>query len=203
MGARGLVVAWILSVLPLVLGCLGAGSLRIEGASLLGLTLLPWVALAGIPRASREGGAGWLGVIALAVPPLALGAGLDLAGGGDRTGILLAGGGGIAILALLAAGADLARREPRARRVHAGLWFLLVPATAALLAALGWAAAPGEGSVPGLLAGVGRLDPLVWVHRWTRPEGLGEAVDIAVLLGTLLLLAPGLVARGRIAEEPR
>lgn len=203
MGTACLVLAWSLSVLPLVLGCLGGESLRIEGASRLGLALLPWVALAGIPRVPAEGGAGWIGVTALAVPPLALGAGLDLAGGAGRNGILLAGGAGIAILALLAAGADLARRDPVAHRVHAALWLLLLPGSAALLAALGWAAAPGTGSVFAPLEGLVRLDPLVWVHRWTRPEGWEHAVDLLALLGASLLLVPGLAARGRPPEDGR
>ncbi len=60
MGALALALAWVLSLLPLGLDALTDGELGVRGASRLGLTLLPWLALAGLPRARDvRGAASW------------------------------------------------------------------------------------------------------------------------------------------------
>ncbi|MEW6072178.1 MAG: hypothetical protein AB1726_06210 [Planctomycetota bacterium] len=189
-------VAWALSVLPFLAERLGGESLAIPGASRAGLVLLPWIALAGLPRRSAAPGAlPWTATTAFVLPPLALGAGLDILAGAARGEVLgrcLVGG---TLVALLALGAELAGEA--GRRLHAVLWLVLVPGSAALLAALAWIGAPGTGSPPVLLAELACCHPLVWAHRAARAEPLlGAAGGLRpLLLVGLLALAANLARR--------
>jgi hypothetical protein len=187
--ATTLSILWFLSVLPMVLDRFAGGGFVPEGASRLGLALLPWIALAGLPRGGRsDGAAPWFAVAALALPPLALAAGLDVLRGAARGDVLVAWGGGVLLVALLAAGADGVPSGARARSLHALLWLLLIPISATLLAALAWAAGPGSAAPAVGLVELGRWNPLVWVHSWSGPGDLVAPIaDARPLLAVALL----------------
>lgn len=191
MGTLALLGAWILSVLPFFAETLSGGALAVEGASRFGLALLPWAALAGLPpppvdSARARGPALALG---LALPPLGLGLGLDAARGASLFTLATAAAAGLLILVLFLLAARAARRSVRARRVHALLWFLVVPLAAALWLALSWAAgASADASETLPLAA--RFAPLVWIHGWTAaggspPTPLAALPTVAVLVGVL------------------
>lgn len=196
-----LTITWLLSGAPMLLDRLLEGGFGPASASRLGLAFLPWIALAGLPRPTLESqgerGFSSLAVTAFALPLLALGAGLDFATGRALADLLLMGGGGALLVALLAAGADAARPGERARASHALLWLILLPGSAALIAALRWGASPGTGSVWAPLAELGRWNPLLWIH------GASGALESPSLLGAvrplvavaLLALVPRLLAR--------
>jgi hypothetical protein len=184
-------LAALLSALPLVAE--GAGWYAPPAGSRLGVALLVWLALAGLP--GRRGGtaAGAVaGVVALASPVLALAAVLDGAQGAqDR---LPAAALGLACAALLAPGA----RRGGGRAVHGVLWLVLVPGLPLLHAALTWASAPGGGAAPGVLPFA--LSPLEWAHGLAREGGrapLSASWTLPLLAALVLLVVP----RGASAAE--
>ncbi len=206
MSAPLFVGAWLLSVLPFLLVRLSGGALEIEGASRLGLALLPWLALAGFPRRGDAGpGAlrfsGWIPVVALALPPVALGAALDLQAGGSPLEVLWRAGVGLALVAGLALAADAARDVPRARPWHAGAWLVLVPGSAALCVALTWLGAPGKEPVAAPLAELFRWNPLVLAHAIAGGAASVPATTVLRVALAVVLLAVVPLALGRGRDE--
>ena len=200
--------AWGLSVLPFLLARATGGDLEVEGIAWFGLVLLPWLAVAGMPRHAPlpatepavRPPAPWVGVAALALPALALGVGLDAAGG--RSEVWLPAVLGVALVAGLAAGASGAARHPRARGIHAAAWLVLVPGTAALLVALGWIGAPGAGDAPAFLRELARWNPLVWAHAAASAGDPGGAgLPLRPLLAVAVLGLAPLAGARRGAEE--
>jgi len=201
MTGAGLLSAWALSVLPFLLDAWSGGALGVPGASRLGLAALPWLALAGMPRAGPAEDAARtrrraLVPLALALPPLALGAGLDLAGHGDARALALRGAVAAALILAWSVAAELAR--PAARRAPYGAtWLVLVPASATLHVALAWVpltTSSGAGGSAGAGASWWLANPLLWAFRWTRAGGAG-AGNGGVLLAPAAAAAACAVAR--------
>jgi hypothetical protein len=145
-GVPTLTVAFLLSVAPILLRLLPDPGWAPEDVSLLGLALLPWIALAGLPRAGET--APRAAAVGLALPALALGWAMDARGRGEL---------GLDGLWTLAAGVLLIATLERAcagarRHLYGGVWLALVPGVA-LLGAL------GEGGWSEL---AGSLSPLTW-----------------------------------------
>ncbi len=195
--------------------------LTLARGSLAALALLPWLALAPLPRSSgaraplgaapaaaafpalREA----LYVGALALPPLALGAGLDLARGADARVLSATGAGGWLLLVLWVGAAAHAARTTRAQAAFAWSWFVLLPGVAALRLALAWVPLRAGGAASELGPERARwlaLDPLVWCHRWGRAGGLEQtaALELALALGAALGVLLAVHALARASPEP-
>lgn len=154
-------VALLASLAPLALPWFGAGELALEGGHSAAWVLLPWIALAGLPRRSSAVTATW--ALALVLPLLALGVASDLraeASAADVARVAVV----QVLLALLLA--DSARRA-RGTAPHAWGWLVLVPGAAALELAAGIAGWDGVRSLA-------RATPLVWCARTAA-----GAVDVA------------------------
>ncbi|HEX6886421.1 MAG TPA: hypothetical protein VF530_23800 [Planctomycetota bacterium] len=165
------------------------------------LALLPWLLLAPAPRRPDAAPGGALTPALLALPPLALGAGVDLARGAAGGTLALAAGTTWLALVLWTAAAERAPRARPAAAWYASVWFLLVPFGLALRVALSWVPARG-GAEPGRPAWLA-LDPLLFLHRWGRAEGLAElrpAECAWVLLGAGLALLAARAPAGRGVE---
>lgn len=204
MASRWLAAAFALALLVPLLEGLVPGLFLAQG-SLAALSLLPWLALGPLPRgrAADVGGArAALYVGCLALPPLALAIGLDLARGAETRALAFTASGAWLVLVLWVAAAEWAVRVPRARRVYSALWLVLVPGAAALRVALSWAplGRARGGRAPGTdLTTAFALDPLVWCHRWARPGGLGAqpALELGLALGAAALVLLTVLALAR------
>lgn len=207
-------------LLALLVPCLESGGallgaeelapVALARGSLAALALLPWLALSAWPRPAREDLAGssrassWRApflVGCLALPPLGLGVGLDLARGADPRALAAAALGAWTVLLLWVGAAERAAAAPRAARVFAVLWLALLPGAAALRLALAWvpARASSGPSGPGALFA---LDPLVWCQRWGREGGLASFAprELGLALGAALSVFLVVLALAREAE---
>lgn len=208
MAARQLAAAFLLSVLvPLCEALLPSASLA--RGSLAALALLPWLVVLPWPRSGREGVEPlWhrpLFGACLALPPLCLGAGIDLARGVEPRVLAATTAAAWLVLVLWSGAAACAVRSPRARAAFATLWFLLLPGAAALRCALVWVPQRASTSAAGR-APLFALDPLVWCHRWGRAGGLEQAplLELFLALGAALLVLLVVLALERApgAEVP-
>jgi hypothetical protein len=175
------------------------------GLSLAALALLGWVALAGLPRPGRvdrpgsvdrgagpdtETGAGAWAVLGLALPALALGAALDVGSGLAAVEVARTVGWGLALVALLALGADRAARARAGRqRLHGALWLALVPGLAVLPAVALWGTSSASAGASWVA-----LSPLGWTarraleasaERGTLPAAPVAALALAAALAAL------------------
>lgn len=170
--------AWAVSLAGV--GLAGAG-LTLPGSALAALALLPWIALAGMPRDASRAAAGPLARAlawpCLALPPCALAAALDARAGRTGLAALLAGG---LLLVLLSALAAAAAGRARA---YGWLWLAWVPGAAALLVALRFAPlAGGEAApAPAWLAWLARAHPLAWAWQPAQPAAPWPVVAAALL----------------------
>lgn len=174
----GLVAVWLLSCGPLLIP--GAEA-HLAGVSRLALSSLPWVACAGLPRASTpESGLSWWVILAASLPPLALGLRLDLLAplaplaplaNGERGDLVLLFAAILAFTGVLAGAAERAARETSTARLHAILWLALIPGFPLLRAALEWGGEPGFGRIAWLDV-ASDLSPLTWIaSRLVAPAG--------------------------------
>jgi len=161
----GLLVAvvWGVSSAPLFLETLTDGELVIRGSSRAAWVLLPWMALAGLPRTSTQRLASGRSLL-FALPILGLAAGLDFAEGESPARLAWFLGGASLLCLGWAALADRARGTGAMRSRYGWVWLLGVPLPLAYLTAFAWApahAASAAGSWPSCWS----LNPLIWVHR--------------------------------------
>lgn len=190
MSAPIALLAWLLSAAPLVLRALDPAAAT--NGPLGAWALLPWVALAGLPRGARAPGGGLL-ALALALPPAALALRLDGADGRGATGLAAALCGAVLAGVLALAAARAAGSSPRARLVHGAAWLLLVALPPLFAAAATWAARdPGHGSRAWDLAR--RSSPLGWAHAAasgaaSTPDAGLASVPWGALAVALVLLA--------------
>jgi hypothetical protein len=196
-GSRWLAGAFLLALAVPLLEALFP-RLELTAGSLAALALLPWLLVALVPRTrASEAPLGALAfVLALALPPLALGAGLDLARGAEPRALALAGGTSLLVLALWCAAAELAAGARSARGAFAAAWLVLVPGLAVLRFALDFVPSRVAESAPSAL--VFSLDPLVLCHGWGRAGGLAGSVAApasVALLGAVLVLGLVLALR--------
>ncbi len=183
MGTALAVLAWLFSAAPL---CAAAWiEVGPTGGSLghTGLVLLPWIALAGLPRgARRTAGEPSLPWTALFLPPLVLAAHLDLAGGASFERLALGLCGMLCALALLVLAA---RRAAPAGWIHPVGWLVLVAGPPALVRAtiLG----VGEAPLP-LAQRVAGASPLETALRLASGRAVGAVEFATVAAGALVLL---------------
>ena len=204
-----LVVAWGLSLaLPVSLSTLG---FEPDVGLRLGWALLPWLALAGLPRRRPQAGLGvagpssgdrpatglsaFLWTLALALPPLGLAAGLDA--GAGRTEDLIRSGAplGLVTAGLWSAAATLGARSARGWATVAALWFVAVPLPTAVGVALGWAVPESVGLAPGAGA-PDAAGALRWLELGTLESALGWARGRPVLAFGMVPFAIALAACG-------
>ena len=180
------------------------------GASIYGLTLLPWLALAGLPLGARAPQdpdwkpAQTLFPVAVCLPALGLAAGLDLAQGRLELSTqaawpLLFGGPLLVLVWRLSAVAG--RRSRRASLGHVLLWGLLLPLSTAFVCALDWAPPPSGAPEPPMAAAWRVFNPLLWclertehAAQWASPAS--EWGAWALLLGSAALSLGGVRALG-------
>lgn len=195
-------VAWVLSVGALALPALTGGAVDPGAASPLGLALLPWLALAGMPRGGSA--STFLVLPLLALPSLVLGAALggQAAPAGDLGGLVLPLACGVLLLALLSFSAV------RGGWLQAAAWSALVVLPPALAAAFALTGNDGVGGVPGPVAFLARNGPLGWAWSVAAggPGGLSPgraAPDLAANLigGGVPWTALGLAAALVLAAE--
>ena len=187
MGAPALLLAWILSVAPLALAhVLNDWQPPVSFGA---WGLMVWLMLAGLPSAARRADIArhaevarraevdmeedatdsrprsLLLDVALAWPPLALAAGLDLARGVPAVEVSVRLGAGLLLVPGLL-------RAARCAPTGYGLaWLGLVPGLAALHVALVWAAQPGPGG-PAWVEALTGTSPLVWAAGAGGWQGL-------------------------------
>lgn len=205
--ARSLAVLFLASLLaPLSEALLP--ELELARGSYAALALAPWLVFALLPSAAGAPRERVLDTLAwrggLCLPPLCLGAGLDLARGADPRALLGLCALGWLVFLLWCAASLRSAGSARCRMAFAWLWFLLLPGIAGVRTALAWVARRGDSGAEegGVLFA---LDPWVWWHRWARADGLGRvssAEGVAVLAGALLAnaLVLGLERRDRASE---
>lgn len=193
-GGGWLVLAWTASVVLIAADTLTAGRVPVGAASRFGLALLPWLLVAGLPQRARAR-TGLL-PLALAVPPLCAGFGLDHARGLElgRSISIACIALGLVVVWGLAARAAGERANDRAARVYGWLWLALVMGAPALAVALRWAplgqvSASAPASSP-WVEWMTRCSPLVWGFELAR-EGASSA---QVVPGGCLALGVGLCA---------
>ena len=162
------------SLVPLLLPWFGDGELALAGGRSSVWVLLPWIALAGLPR--RSGGPPLAWCAAALLPLFALGLAADLRAGRAAGEVLRAALPALGLALLLAAAA----RRARGARLHALLWLALVPGAAALALVVELF----EGPLPALGA---RATPLAWGAR--AAAGAPDVAPWAALAAALLLLA--------------
>ncbi|HTF87992.1 MAG TPA: hypothetical protein VK843_06250 [Planctomycetota bacterium] len=202
MGPAALVLAWCLSLMPLLLERGGSLDLGAADASpRVALIGLVWIALAGMPRAAVgiwDPRAWWVSTM-VALPVLVLGFALDQASGSAGPHPEVHGLAVLGFVALAALAADLARRRPRAHAVHAALWFACVAGVPLFAAALGWGAREVGSLAPAWTRSVASFSPL----QWSMDSLLGRAPPSAVfaaLAGSVALCAiAALTSRGESA----
>lgn len=171
------------------------------GASIFGLTLLPWLALAGLPLGTRAVQApDWklaqtLFPVAACLPSLGLAAGLDLVQGRlelstEAAWPFLFGGPLLVLVWRLSAVSGRSCR--RASLGHGLLWGLLLPLSTAFVCALDWAPPPAGAPGPPMAAAWRMFNPLLWclertghAAQWAAPAS--EWGAWAFLLGSATL----------------
>ncbi len=195
MGTGAALTAWFLAVLPLVL----ATELEVAApGGHVALALLPWMALAGLPRsASSERSNGAALVLALLLPSAVFAARLDVAAGVGPGPVLLVLGVGFAVVLLLGWAAE---RGARGGPFHGAGWWLFVAGPPILSIAV---ALSTERDAPVLLRRLAAISPLE--QAWRLARGVGDTGGLAltcVTAGLLALLArPGRGA-GRWEQRP-
>ena len=219
MALPALVLAWLLSVLPVALPALGVD---LELDHPVALVLLVWLALAGLPRArtasARQPGARPLAAAALALAPLAAALAGERALRGSPPSAALAPERGLqaslpisaldlatltgwVLVLLLAAGAARAAGERR----HGITWLVLVPGLPLAAAGLGWASSGGRGAAPRWLAWLADQSPLHWAQAWLvgEPQAASAVgpLAVAVLLWLLARADGGTVDSERRTED--
>lgn len=150
MSLARIVLAFVLSVLPGALAW--TGSLRFEGVSMLGLALLPWLAIAGTPGLDR---ACLAALVCAPWPAWALGAAIDAENG--AAWIALAptlAWSAVFVLALAA----LAARSTGARYEVAWLALVVVPP----LVRFAFDYGVGHEAAPRVVTALARASPLGW-----------------------------------------
>jgi hypothetical protein len=196
MRAPALLGAFLLALAPLFAEAAGLGAPR-DGARVFAV-LLPWLALAGLPRgavAGRRAARPELPALLL----LPLGA---LAWAADRrapgvAGVTVPALAGFAAVLALSAAAD------RGGPLHALLWTLLVPVPAALAAAFLLTGASGALGGPAGLGAWLAATPAVWAAlRLAGAGASGAGADLLPLAAGALLLGVGLFEERRRRARP-
>ena len=186
--ASGSAAAWLLSCAPVALPAIwGPAEASLGEASRAALAVLPWLAWIGLPGAARgedPGGrraSSTVGTAALAAPPLAAAAAIDLGHGRAPASLLALALSSLAMILLLGFAAARAASGGRSR-AFAWAWIALVPGLPLLRCAL------ELGGAPSWLAEVANASPIAWawLHARTGAFGIPWA-GMAVCLGLLAI----------------
>jgi hypothetical protein len=179
-------LAWVLSVAPLFL-------LRVpEAADALAvapvqLVLLPWLALAGLPRAKVCDKSAWRAHVALWIALSAAPTAAALSLGPSPGPALLASAAAATLLHVLLAAGAWSVRSAAALRAHAVLWFGLVALAPILTATLSFSS-PSAPSPLWWIQAWASLSPLQW--WWEQAAGSTHHLPIRPLCTALVLLLP-------------
>jgi len=182
-----------LSVAPGALSRWGGAELGFEGVPCLPLALLPWLAVAGWPRAGKDRLRA-LGVLGLMLPALALALATDLEAALALRALVETAAWGAILCAALAWSAE------RGGGLRSAAWFVLVPGCALLLAA--WAfvgsASPRSGAASWLAA-----SPLAWSVLRVDDLRLAGASSASVPWGPFAVAAILVALAARTAPRER
>lgn len=193
----GACVAWVLSAGPFVLD-----ASVFSGASRLALAALPWVACAGLPTRALGNVAREVAFeCALFLPPLALGAALDLAGGAARADVLWIGGALLAFALGLAFASRAAAGQRRTRAWHALAWIVLVAGIPVLFGVLERFGTLGLSGAPAWLARIAETSPITWTVGQLSSSARSSSPPWLPLGLVLAFVALGIAARGVAREE--
>ncbi len=204
MGPAALVLAWLLSIAPLVLeraGVLDLSAGKSDASVRLGAGALVWIALAGMPRASvgASDSRAWWGSCMAFLPVLTLATVLDLANGLafhlKAVNAVLA----LLFVALSALAADLARRRLRSQRVHAALWFACILGAPLFAAAFSWGARPAASQPPAWASIAANFSPLQWAFGSMSASQLPFAAPAAFATLVAMCAIASLTSRGEVA----
>ncbi len=206
MGLLPTLIAWSLSAAPILLlslgGALEEGAPSLAAVGLCACSLLPWVALVGLPRGSvaraEPGPRGWLAGLTLGLPLVALALRLDLNEGRALAASAWTVGGGLALAVLVGEAARSPARTSGAgagaRRVHAALWWGVIAGPPLLALALS-SVARGRGGAATWPAELAAQSPLGWLAGRILEPAAGGVPFGPLAAALLLLAAPRLVAR--------
>jgi hypothetical protein len=164
---------WLTSIAPLAIP---DAEHWFGGLSRAAFVALPWIAFAGLPRSEsarelrRSSAAS--AAIALALPPLALGARLDIADGLDAGAVIALSLASVALAVVLWFAAESSARDSVHASRYALAWLVIVPGVPCLCAALERGGAPSFGGAPSWLAFAARASPLAWIVRASSDVGL-------------------------------
>jgi hypothetical protein len=216
----GACLVWLASALPFLMEPFLAEG-RLAGISRAALAALPWIAWAGLPRAgtsSREivrapsvakGApstsaksappspdevtplAGALFDVALCLPPIALGAWIDIAYGIARSQAAFVAASSALLVLVLSLAARLAARSDVSLRRHAIVWTLFVVGLPLLRGALELGGAPAFGAMPEWITWISRASPLAWIVARLDATTPSSAAALGAFLTALLLLSIG------------
>ena len=201
MSRAGASLAWALSLAPCV--AWGAARESLGDASRLALVAAVWLALVGLPAAGGavEKARAWPRALALALPPAACAAWLDLRAGHAPEALGLTAIGALALFAVLGE-ARRAAAGSGGVGLYAPLWLVLVPGAPGLRAALGWAAI-GPGEPFGVVRWLAERGPVGWAFARLAP-GPAVAPWIGVAALAAVLWAAGRIdGRGARREQVR
>ena len=201
-----LACAWALSMVPAVLAWLPGRGWLPPGPSALALAALPWVAMAGLPRAKRSSDAPRSPgrapfALAMVLAPLALAAGIDLRAGIPAPALTALGLGCAALVFLLELSADRAAAlgraasSERAERLRSWAWLALVAVP--LFAASLRLGAPAR-ALPRPVELLAGSTPLGWCARNAAAESLRSGASSPWTLAPWIpaAIALGLCALG-------
>lgn len=201
MGPAALVLAWLVSLAPLMLereGVLDLSGSSAQATPRLALCALAWIAVAGLPRATvgaRDLRA-WWGSFMACVPVLALALALDVERGSPWPRSASAIAWALGFIALSALAAEMARPRRVSSQLHAALWIALVPGLPLLQAALSFGARSGDSLAPAWSRSAAQSSPLYWALAAVdgSPSPFGP-----VILLIALCLAAAFTSRGGTA----
>lgn len=199
----GACVAWVLAFVPFTIA-----EPALAGVSRLALAALPWIAYAGIPRPSERADRGFKSVArelafetALFVPPLALGAWIDVALGMTHAAAASFAALIVGVCLALGAAARVAARSERGNLVFRIVWFAAILVAPILAGALTLGGAPRFGAAPPWLSFAASASPIGWIVACLRTSDAAPEFPWATAIVVLASLAIGFVARGRAEEE--
>jgi hypothetical protein len=129
--------------------------------------------------------------LVLLLPPLALGAWIDLAAGATPPQVGRVAITGAVLVTLLAAGARIASASGAASRRHAIAWIVLVAGIPLLHAALVLGGAPLFGRAAGWMEWLARASPIAWGIESLRASAAPDHPAWGPLLVAIVLLAIG------------
>jgi hypothetical protein len=197
---------WLVSIAPIALA---NAEPWLAGVSRTGLCALPWFLYTSLPLGAVSGEEDARDVwvwIALALPPLAIAARIDLAAGLAAAWVAGLAATSLACAALLRLAALRCAPDARAARIHVSAWMAFVIGAPLLRAALERGGEPAFGAAPSWLALLTRASPLEALVRATTALGSdgvgGASIGAAAMLPPLALSLAFFAVSRRVPRAP-